>query len=231
MPHNEQIISKSADDNTLTLDIQSIFLTFQGEGPYSGEAAVFIRLAGCNLQCPQCDTNYSDPLITCSPRHILDRIQEIKRGATLAVITGGEPFRQNIGGLVKGLKLLGMKVQIETNGTLAPTNPDFLRDTTVICSPKTGSVAPKLHRWISHYKYPVGTELNLKDGLPRTVLGHSAKPCVARPHEGFVGHVYLYPADEGNEFSQKISMQLITDSVLRFGYIAQLQVHKYYGVS
>ena len=47
-------------DRDRHLDVHSIFHTIQGEGPYCGHPAVFIRLAGCNLQCPGCDTGRSD---------------------------------------------------------------------------------------------------------------------------------------------------------------------------
>ena len=47
--------------NSQNLDITEIFFTIQGEGPFSGHRAVFIRLAGCNLQCPACDTINSIP--------------------------------------------------------------------------------------------------------------------------------------------------------------------------
>ncbi len=41
-------------DDGSSLSVHSLFYTLQGEGPYSGHPAVFIRLAGCNLQCPKC---------------------------------------------------------------------------------------------------------------------------------------------------------------------------------
>ena len=40
------------------LDIQEIFPTLQGEGPFVGQGAIFIRLGGCNLKCNFCDTEF-----------------------------------------------------------------------------------------------------------------------------------------------------------------------------
>src|SRR3954467_9071958 len=53
----QTILLVRSDGNSLS--IHSIFYTLQGEGPYSGCPAVFMRLAGCNLQCPGCDTDYT----------------------------------------------------------------------------------------------------------------------------------------------------------------------------
>jgi 7-carboxy-7-deazaguanine synthase len=40
------------------LKIVDLFYTIQGEGPYNGMPSVFVRLAGCNLRCYFCDTNF-----------------------------------------------------------------------------------------------------------------------------------------------------------------------------
>ena len=53
---NGQPIEKVQRTFDGTLEVHSIFKTIQGEGPFCGTPAVFIRLAGCNLQCPWCDT-------------------------------------------------------------------------------------------------------------------------------------------------------------------------------
>lgn len=62
MPLNMQPIEKMVGDSSdshcvkqgLVLDVVGVWKTIQGEGPYAGERAVFVRLAGCNLQCPMC---------------------------------------------------------------------------------------------------------------------------------------------------------------------------------
>jgi len=49
---NQQPIEKQFLHPKGDLEVHSIFLTIQGEGPFTGQRAVFVRLAGCNLQCP-----------------------------------------------------------------------------------------------------------------------------------------------------------------------------------
>src|SRR6185503_1650310 len=91
------------------LDVVEVFPTIQGKGPFAGERAVFLRLAGCNMQCPECDTDYTSN----RRRMSFDAIWQLIRRAyksfnqfylgklvperVLLVITGGEPFRQDIG--------------------------------------------------------------------------------------------------------------------------------------
>ncbi|MEG7364337.1 7-carboxy-7-deazaguanine synthase QueE, partial [Pseudomonas citronellolis] len=84
--------TKSADG---LLSLHSIFHTIQGEGPFCGTPSVFVRLAGCNLQCPACDTDYTQGRRAASVQEILDKVQEYQSSG-LVVITGGEPFRQDI---------------------------------------------------------------------------------------------------------------------------------------
>lgn len=102
------------------LDVHSIFRTLQGEGPFTGHSAIFIRLAGCNLQCPACDTDYTSKRSLMSVQTIIDKVNTLKIGQTiqLIVITGGEPLRQNISDLCILLYQAHYTVQIETNGTL-----------------------------------------------------------------------------------------------------------------
>lgn len=109
--------------------------TVQGEGPSCGEQAVFVRLADCNLACWWCDTPYAwrwrefDRDRETQRRTVGSVLAELVRlGAPLVVITGGEPLLQadHVLGLAIGLVSAGRRVEIETNGTLAP--PDELVD-------------------------------------------------------------------------------------------------------
>lgn len=79
--------------------VTSIFRTIQGEGPYAGQACVFLRLAGCNIgekvDCPWCDTQFSFAKGSIlNVETVAARIRALTGGATLVVVTGGEPLLQ-----------------------------------------------------------------------------------------------------------------------------------------
>lgn len=210
--------------NTSSLEVHSIFYTIQGEGPYTGSRAVFLRLAGCNLQCPLCDTDYTSERITLTPSQILVKIIALGRPGDLVVITGGEPFRQSLRATVDTLLLAAFKVQIETNGTLYQELP--FPKITIVCSPKTGSINKKLAPHIDSLKYVLHSDSVGKDGLPLTALDHPALPQLARPPKGFTGMIYVQPVDEINSHKNWRHLQTAVDSVMKHGYRLQLQVHK-----
>lgn len=118
------------------LEVTEIFHSLQGEGPFSGQPAVFVRLSGCiEPLCPWCDTMYA-----CGTGQSmrLDAIYaRIASFATkLIVITGGEPFLQWHDGLKQLERRLlsqGYRVQYETSGKIA-----IPEDTKgfAVCSPK-----------------------------------------------------------------------------------------------
>jgi organic radical activating enzyme len=225
---NTQAIEKQNPSNKETLRVHSIFYTIQGEGPFAGQTAIFIRLAGCNLQCPKCDTEYTEGSQSMNIQEIINEATWINKCADLVVITGGEPFRQNITELVNQLYENEFRVQIETNGTLYLKDFPFNK-VTVICSPKSGKINPKLLPHISALKYVVSSnDVDEKDGLPNRALGLPAK--VARPPANFTGTVYIQAADEQDEYRNEINLRAAKDAVLNFGYTLCIQIHKLVGV-
>jgi len=123
-----------------TLKITEIFASLQGEGLRQGEPTIFVRLAGCSLRCPFCDTQRAwtgGRRITVE--RIAGRVARLSktRPAAWIVLTGGEPLMQDVGPLVRRLKSAGFKIQIETNGlyyrrlpadwyTVSPKPPDYI---------------------------------------------------------------------------------------------------------
>lgn len=94
------------------------FYTLQGEGMYSGQAAYFIRLGGCDVGCVWCDVKDSWD----ANKHPLMTVADIVAAAAahpgrLAVITGGEPAMHDLLPLTEALHGAGFSTHIETSGS------------------------------------------------------------------------------------------------------------------
>ena len=236
---NEQAPSKIDHNEEGWLKVHSIFNTIQGEGPFAGWPATFLRLYGCNLQCPWCDTEYTKTSENYHPLHLTEEIikyHPIRRlKQPLVVITGGEPFRQNLKQLLDFLLGENFLVQIETNGVLDPGS-DFQwgdKNLTVVCSPKTGKIHPNVADLAHAYKYVLSYDGIAEDGLPIAALGHplGKYPHVARPPNDWEGPIYLNPMDAEDPKVNQMNLMAVTNSVLNHGkYIMGVQMHKMVGL-
>ncbi len=120
------------------LRVSEVFTSIQGEGPYTGSRAVFVRLAGCNLRCPFCDTKYSLDPTTGVEISIEELVEVIRREKPqIVVVTGGEPLlqRRAVVDLALSLESAGIIVQVETNGTIPPPL-DIPSNMVFVVSPK-----------------------------------------------------------------------------------------------
>ena len=101
----------------MTLKVNEIFYSIQGECSYVGRPCVFVRLAGCNLRCSYCDTEYAynhgeDLEID----YIINRVASYR--CHLVEVTGGEPLiQEETPVFVRRLLETGFEVLVETNGT------------------------------------------------------------------------------------------------------------------
>jgi 7-carboxy-7-deazaguanine synthase len=100
------------------LKVNEIFKSIQGESTYAGVPCTFVRLAGCNLRCTYCDTNYAyyhgKEL---SDEEIISKIEEYS--VKCVEFTGGEPLLQEeTPPLLKTLLDRGYNVLVETNGSI-----------------------------------------------------------------------------------------------------------------
>lgn len=209
----------------------SPFATIQGEGPYAGQPAIFLRLHGCNLQCFFCDTEFSSPEDKTIPvGEIVDKIlllcEDIK--TDLVVITGGEPVRQPLQQLISSLKIHGFRIQVETAGTLWQ---DCLAHVDIVVSPKTEIINPQIYFHAKAFKYIISadTKLSLKDGLPEESTQQKGKPChLARPRPE--APVYLSPRDDYDPEKNKLNLKAVVEWSMMYGYTAGVQLHKIMGV-
>ncbi len=238
---NEQPAEKPAKVNGDNLDVVSVFHTIQGEGPFAGQPAVFVRLAGCNLQCPFCDTDYTTGRRLMKVGDLFGLIWETARkghNTNLVVVTGGEPFRQDMLPLVEVLVKNDLHVQIETNGTLSPFKTPLPEDAevfspeesgvTIVCSPKSGTVNKELQPFVDYLKYVMEADhVSPEDGLPTLALG-GVSP--ARPWMGFEGDIYLNPMDAQDEKQNQRNLKACADSCLKYGYTLGVQMHKLLGL-
>jgi organic radical activating enzyme len=166
-----------------------------------------------------CDTDYTKNRHLRTSGQIVDTVQEIRKQC-LVVITGGEPFRQNIMPLVRLLLNSGYHVQIETNGMHIVDKMPWSK-ITVVCSPKVNKIHPDLP--INCYKYVLSKDfIDEEDGLPTSVLGLKIRP--ARPKPNIP--IYVSPADEGDPGKNEANLRATIQSVLKFGYILSVQNHK-----
>jgi len=103
----------------MSLKINEIYYSVQGESTHSGCPCIFIRLTYCNLRCTYCDTEYA--FYDGKDMEITDIISEIKRwDCNLVEVTGGEPlFQDECIDLLNELVNSNYEVMLETGGSLS----------------------------------------------------------------------------------------------------------------
>jgi 7-carboxy-7-deazaguanine synthase len=202
-----------------TLQVVEIFPTLQGEGPFVGHPAVFIRLGGCNLACDFCDTEFESfqPMACLA---IMENVMAEAGRSDLVVITGGEPLRQEIGPLCQHLLDEGFRVQIETNGTLWR---DLPLGVNIVCSPKVTNGA----------YHPVRPEILARADALKFIVS------LSHPHYAAVGNVgqehypipiYVQPMDEADAKKNQHNMHHAAALAQAHGYRLSLQIHKMLGI-
>lgn len=99
------------------LKVSTIFYSIQGEATHTGEASIFIRLYGCNLDCSFCDDllhNDKSSVSEYSYEQILDEIKQFS--SKNIIITGGEASMYNLNNFINFLHTHDYYISIETNG-------------------------------------------------------------------------------------------------------------------
>lgn len=100
---------------TSRLQVSEIFYSIQGEGASCGMATAFVRLAGCSLGCQWCDSKYTwHGGASWEVARIVETVSTYP--ARRVVVTGGEPFEQDLTVLLQALRQAGFTIEIETAG-------------------------------------------------------------------------------------------------------------------
>jgi 7-carboxy-7-deazaguanine synthase len=140
---------------TYPLARDGIFWTLQGEGHLRGFQMAFVRLAGCSVGCPQCDTDYR-VFERRSPAEIVARLRLVMPSGDRDQwiwITGGEPSDHDLRPLLRALKDAGFSTALATSGVRRVIAPvDWLS-----VSPHSADPAG------FHQRY--GNEIKIAEGL------------------------------------------------------------------
>ncbi|MDG6256714.1 MAG: radical SAM protein [Methanomicrobiaceae archaeon] len=201
------------------MKISELFRSIQGEGRNQGCISVFVRLAGCNLDCTWCDTRYArEEGADMAPEEVAAQVGRL--GGRRVCITGGEPLLQadELLLLLDRLRADRYIVEIETNGTL-----DFrpFREYAAICMdvkcPSSGETSDtSLLAYLTArdcVKFVVGGHADLE--YARSLIG-----CVPTGPEILVTPV------EGSDLAEIAGYILAHNLPVRL----QVQLHKIIGV-
>ncbi len=151
------------------IKVVEIFRTVEGEGNWVGLPVSFIRLEGCNLRCPWCDTPYSydgKSFQELTLEEIFNKVNAF--GLKRVCITGGEPFlTEELPELIGVFLKEGYKVLIETNGTLwnERIKDVFSENLFIVCSPKPPSyvINKDLIPFISELKFVIDDTIRFEN--------------------------------------------------------------------
>ncbi|XPF95311.1 7-carboxy-7-deazaguanine synthase QueE [Colwellia sp. RE-S-Sl-9] len=222
---------------TTCYKINEFFETIQGEGSFTGQPSIFIRLQGCPVACSWCDTkhtwdiNLDDSVSTeimaskreestqwanMSVEQILDWVKKQGYQAKHIVITGGEPCMVDLTPLCAGFEELGYSTQVETSGTFEVRVTDKCW---VTVSPKINMkggykiLRSALER-ANEIKHPVATEHHV-DELQKLLAEHEV---INTP-------IYLQPISQ-----KQRATELAIETCIKNNWRLSIQVHKYIGI-
>ena len=217
-----------------TFAVNEVFESIQGEARHAGTPSVFVRLQGCAVGCPWCDTKHTwavDPaqevgleqmlakeadaatFARMSQAHLLSVVGRFN--ARHVVITGGEPCSYDLRSLTENLTRVGRSVQIETSGTqpvrVAP-------ETWVTVSPKLGmpggfAVLEEALARANEIKLPIGKMADV-DRLTALIAGRIT-----------TDEIWLQPLSR----SQKATELCLSQAIER-NWRLSVQVHQFRGV-
>jgi 7-carboxy-7-deazaguanine synthase len=214
--------------------LNDVYTCVQGEGCQAGLAMVLVRLHGCGVGCPWCDTketwivNERQRVATIAEarganahyaevdEHAIARYVSIHHaGPQWILLTGGEPADQELRPLVEAFHAYGYKVAIETSGTargLLDAPIDWVCVSPKVAMPGGRDVLPEVMAQADEVKMVIGKDADLArfDALvQRSTLKQSAQLC-------------LQPVSQSTS-----ATALCIDTVQARGWRLSIQMHKY----
>ena len=187
-----------------------IFASLQGEGRNTGRPCAFVRFAGCNLDCPWCDTDKT-ARFTADAAEIADEVERLGRKSV--ILTGGEPTAiDGVEELVAELKKRGFWIAVETNGTRRAPWLQFVDY--VACSPKA--------------EYPESVALESADEV-RVVASSEDVVAFCREMKGRISATdyYVSPCDKDGKIDFATAKSVLAR--LGDGWSLSVQLHKILG--
>lgn len=220
-----------------TYKINELFETIQGEGSFTGQPSIFIRLQGCPVGCSWCDTKHTweiDPNLQIPVVDVLNKTAESEKWCELTVeqiltllvdkkyqakhvvLTGGEPCTEDLTPLCHALESQGYSCQVETSGTFDIKVTD---NCWVTVSPKVNMkggypILSSAMARANEIKHPVATESHIED-LQQLLMQFSIKDTP----------VYLQPISQ-----KQRATELAIAACIKHNWRLSVQVHKYLGI-
>ncbi|MGL1956257.1 MAG: 7-carboxy-7-deazaguanine synthase QueE [Colwellia sp.] len=217
--------------------VNELFETIQGEGAFTGQPSIFIRLQGCPVGCSWCDTKHTWEIALTeqvSAQQMLTKKEETAQWASFSVeqmltlikqkgfqakhivITGGEPCMVDLNPLCHGFEALGYSTQVETSGTF---EINVSTKCWVTVSPKINmrggyAILHSAMMRANEIKHPVAKQQHVDD----------LKALLAE-HEINNTPVYLQPISQ-----KKHATDLAIETCIANNWRLSVQVHKYIGI-
>lgn len=202
-------------------DLVEIFSSFQGEGPYIGVKQIFIRFAGCNLNCSFCDTPNDVAFKNVTISQVMEKVKDLEEACGVhhsVSLTGGEPLLQVdfLAHLLPILKEQNFKTYLETNGTLIEALKRIIKYIDIIAMdiklPSSSGMPPL---WQNHTDFlNIAKEKDVfvkvvvtEDTLENDIL--EARNIVERFDEDII--FVIQPASVDNKGSFKVSEEKLLD--------------------
>ena len=196
----------------VTYPIVETFHSLQGEGYWTGVNAFFIRLGGCDVHCPWCDTKHSWNPQRHPQKSVSGLVKVVRQvDPAIVIITGGEPLMHDLSPLTTALRGLSVQVHLETSGA-HPLSGNF---NWITFSPKQFK-APhsSIYSHANELKVVVTNEYDLKWAEQQAAL---VPQSTLR---------YLQP-----EWNSPTSKKLILDYILHHSqWRMSLQTHKFLNI-